>query len=252
MRDSTPVGRNETKIGKIEDLMATPERKVKIIGERAVVVVPTEDGKRGVEADWIIKEFDTETGVVTVNKRDARGQLLEGKISREIFLMMNFPRSDEMFYALGRERQKSLDNLNKDVSGKTAEKLRRIVDAIKSFAGGDVGPMRGNFMEQIKTQKKRYDEEDDFQEKARKKALKDIEKIEKDLAKLERHRLGSSGSGREADDLMIIESRRDWQEAKDRFDDANRRLGAGHADLDKLRGFVSTLDQEIERRKKVT
>ena len=56
MRDLTPVGREESQIGRIEDLMATPERQVKKAGERAVVRRSSGD----IEADWIIEKFDPE------------------------------------------------------------------------------------------------------------------------------------------------------------------------------------------------
>ncbi len=237
----------EAQIGRIEDLIAAPERRGKMVGERAVVVVPMGEGKKGVETDWIIREFDTETGAVTLNKRDEKGNLLEGKISRETFLAMNFPRSDEMFFTLERERQKGL---GKGMSEKSARELEHIAEAKKAFAEGDIALVRRFFSEQVKNLEKRDSEEDEVQRDARKKALKEMERTERDLVKLERHRLGAKESEREADELMIIHSKQDLQDAKKRFEEANLRLGAGHADLDRLRGFISILDQEIERRKK--
>lgn len=244
MRDLTPAGKDETRIGKIEDLMATPERRGKMVGERAVVGVrDLASGKERIETDWVIDKFDTETGVVTVNKPDERGRLLEGKISRETFLAMNFPRSDEMFFELERMRQKNLDR-------KAEKELHRVVEVERAFARGDIATVRKYFSEQAKDLEKRYGEEDNGQKDARKKALKDMEKIEKDLAKIERHRIDARGSERETDELSIIHSRQDLADAKKRFEEANLRLGAGHLDLNRLREFMAIIDQEIERRKK--
>jgi DNA repair exonuclease SbcCD ATPase subunit len=241
MRDLTPAGRDESRIGKIEDLIATPERRVKKSGENAVVV--RSSGK--IESDWIIEKFDPETGVASVSKRDKEGKLLMKEIPRKDFLAVNFPRSDEMFYTLERGREKGL---GKAMSKESEKDLQRIAEAKKAFAGGDIGPMRNYFAEQMRVLEKRYKEEDNLQRKDREKAVKAIGKIEKDLAKVERNRLESRGSERDADDLTIIHLREDLQDAKTRFEDASRRLEGGHDDLNNLREFVAILDQEFDKR----
>lgn len=246
MHNFTPVGHEESQIGRIEDLMATPERKVKRVGERAVVRRSSGE----IEADWVIEKFDPETGAVTVGKADVRGRILTKEIPRDEYFKINFPKSDEMFFSLENERKKvssraAFNESSRKVIGKELEGLMEVKDA---FTEGDVGTVRHHFVEQVKKFEKQYEGEDETQRRARERALKEMEKIEKTLAKLERYRLGSRGSERDADDLAIINSKEDLQGAKTRFEDANRRLGAGHSDLDRLREFVVILDQEIEKR----
>jgi len=248
MRGLTPVGRDESQIGRIEDLMATPERKVKRVGEKAVVRRSSGE----IEADWVIEKFDPETGAVTVGKADARGRVMTKEIPREEYFNMNFPRSDEMFYALEDERKKISSKAAFSESSRKAidKELQGILEVKGAFAEGDTETVRSHFVELTKKLEKRYEGEDETQRDARERALKEMEKIEKLLAKLERHRLGSRGSERDADDLAIINAKEDLQGAKMRFEDANRRLGAGHLDLNRLREFVSVLDHEIDKRGK--
>ncbi|MBU1146651.1 hypothetical protein KKD80_03850 [Patescibacteria group bacterium] len=243
MQRKTPVGRAESQIGKIEELMATPERRIKKQGENAIVIRSSGE----IEGDWVIEGFNPETGDAIVSKKDKRGNLLKKTIPREEYLSLNFLGSDEMLSSIERDRQKNLD---KDMSGRAKKELQRAVEAKHAFARGDIAAVRRYFVEQARDLEKRYSEDDDTQRDIRKKVLKEIEKIEKDLVKTQRHRVDSRGSERDADDLAVINLQQDLGDAKKRFEEANLRLGAGHADLDRLRGFVSILDQEIERRKK--
>lgn len=246
MRGLTPVGREESQLGRIEDLMATPERKVKKIGERAIVA----RSSGAVEADWVIEKFDPETGAATVSKRDEKGRVLRKEIPREDFLAVNFPGSEEMFFALENERAKISSKAAFSESSRKAidKEAQGVLETKRAFIEGDIETVRGHFIELAKKLEKRYEGEDEVQRDTRGKALKEMEKAEKTLAKLERHRLGSKGSERDADDLAIIHAKEDLQGAKMRFEDASRRIGAGHRDLDKLREFVDTLDREIKKR----
>lgn len=239
MQKRTPVGREESQIGKMEDLMATPERKIKRQGEKAIIVRSSGE----IEGDWVIEGFNPETGDAIVSKKDKRGNLLKKMIPREEYLNLNFPRSDEMFSNIEGDRQKNL-------SGRARKELQYVVEAKHAFARGDVAAVRKYFIEQVRNLEKRYSEDDDTQRDIRKKVLREIEKIEKDLVKTQRHRMESRGSERDADDLAIIGLQEDLRGAKKRFEEANPRLGAGHLDVDRLRGFIVILDQEIERRKK--
>lgn len=246
MRNLTPVGRNESQIGNIEELMATPERKVKRTGETAVV----QRSSGEIETDWVIGNFDPETGAVTVSKADARGRVMTKGIPRDEYLKMNFPRSDEMFYALEDERKKISSKAAFSESSRKAivKEQGEFLEVKNAFAEGDIETVRKHFAGRIKRLEKQYEGEDEVQKDARARALKEIEKIEKTLAKLERHRIDARGSKRDADELALIHAKEDLAGARIRFEDANRRLGAGHLDLNRLREFVATLDQEMEKR----
>ena len=187
-----------------------------------------------------------------MSKRDEKGKFLRKEIPREDFLATNFPRSEEMFFAIDTERTKSILKaaFNEGSRRALVKEQEAIAEVKDAFANGDVATVRKHFSEQAKKLEKRYEDEDEEQRKTRERALKEIGKAEKTLAQLERHRLGSRGSERDADDLAIIHTREDLQNAKNRFEDAGRRLGAGHSDLDKLREFVTILDREIEKRGK--
>jgi hypothetical protein len=185
-----------------------------------------------------------------VSKRDEKGKLLRKEIPREDFLAVNFSGSEEMFFALEDERKKISSKAAFNESSRTAIKkeLQGLLEVKDAFAEGDAEVVRGHFAELAKKLEKQCEGEDEAQRNSRERALKEIEKIEKVLAKLERHRLGTKGSERDADDLAIINSKEDLQGAKMRFEDANRRLGAGHPDLNRLREFVAILDQRMEKR----
>lgn len=227
--------------------MATPERKVKRVGERAVV---RRSSGGEIEADWVIEKFDPETGAVTVVKTDARGRAMRKELPREEYFNMNFQRSDEMFFAIDADRTRSMHNVISSKESRRAgvQEQEAIAEVKDALANGDIGTVRKYFAEQAKKLEKRYEGEDETQRGQRERALKEIEKVEKILAKLEKNRIGARGSERDADDLAIIHSKEDLQGAKMRFEDANRRLGAGHPDLDRLRDFMVILDQEIEKR----
>jgi hypothetical protein len=237
-----PVGPDQSQIGRIEDLMATPTREVRKVGERAVAIDPW--GK--IEADWIIERFNPETGAATVSRADTRGRIIRREIPRDEYLNMNFPRSDEMFYTLEDERKKIPNEaVSSGSPRRVIEKEQEyLLGVINAFAKGDMKTVREHFISRAKKLKKRY-KEDEVQ---RERALEEMEKIEKLLVKLEQHRLYSRGSDRDADELAIIHAKEDLRGAKMRFEDANRRLGAGHFDLERLLEFISTLDQEIEKR----
>lgn len=228
--------------------MATPERKVRRVGETAVVRRSSGE----IETNWVIGKFNPETGAVTVSKADARGRVMTKEIPRDEYFKMNFPRSDEMFHALEDERKKISSKAAFSETSRRAitKEQEEFLEVKNAFAEGDLETVRDHFASQAKKLEKQYEGEDETQRDARKRALKEIETIEKLLARLERHRIGAKGSEREADDLAKIHAQEDLQGAKIRFEDANRRLGAGHFDLNRLREFVSVLDQEMEKRGK--
>ncbi len=146
--ERTPVGPEETQIGRIEELMVTPERRVKRKGERAVVV----RSSGAIEDDWIIEEFNPESGAAVVSKRNEDGRLLRKEIPREEFLAANFHRSEEMLGFIDSERQKIASRtIFGEKARETQERdLERLNNIKKFFAKGDILPMRDYFGKKCK------------------------------------------------------------------------------------------------------
>jgi len=247
-KEFTPVGREETQIGKIEELMATPERRVKRKGERAVVVRSSGE----IEDDWIIENFDPETGAAIVSKRDERGKFLRKEIPREEFLAANFFRSEEMIGALNSERKKIAGRtIFSEKALKMQERDPRAIDDIKeSFARGDIGPMREYFARQMKELEARFKDEDKAMQERRRELLAQIEELEKELVELEKQYAFS----RVLKERQVIGAKMGSVKnvlniARQEFELITQKLRLGHKELDDVRNFVSILDQEFERRR---
>lgn len=248
--ERTPVGREETQIGRIEELMATPERRVKRKGERAIVI----RSSGAIEDDWVIENFDPETGAAVVSKRDERGKLLKKEIPREEFLATNFYRSEEMLGMIDSERRKIASRtIFSEKAFKRQERDLRVLDDIKeSFARGDIGPMRKYFAEKMRELEARFRDEGRVLKERRRELLTQIEKLEKELAELERnYAFARSLSEQQKISAEIGVARNVLNPARLEFESITQKLELGHKELDDARSFVSILDQEIERRSKI-
>lgn len=249
MAEHIPVGREETQIGNIEELMATPERRIKRRGETAVVV--RSSGQ--IESDWIIEKFDPETGAAIVSKRDEKGKLLRKEISREEFLATNFPRSEEMVGAIDREKKRFLGMaVFNEKTRKRQEKDIEVMQDIKdAFAAGDIGPMRDYFVRQMKEMEKRFSQEDNLQHDEMRELTVETEDANKELVDLNKRFIfaRSAEEKRRISDAMISVRNRLGPALKKR-EDIQQKLRLGHHELNEVMQFVSILDQEIERKEK--